>query len=146
MPRSYASTVVNAPAATVWSHIRDFNGLPQWHSGLVAKSHIEGGKSGDQVGAIRNFELTDGTGIRELLTAHSDTERSYTYAFCEPPFPVVNYLATIRVSPVTDGDRTFVEWWTTFDCELAELAHWTDFFASQVFKGGLDAVRDHFAK
>lgn len=145
MPRSYASTVVAAPVAAVWSHIRDFNGLPVWHAGLVATSHIEGGKSGDQVGGIRNFALTDGTGIREVLTAHSDSERSYTYAFCEPPFPVVNYLATIRVTPVTDGDRSFVEWWTTFDCELAELDHWSDFFASQVFKGGLDAVRDHFA-
>lgn len=146
MARSYASTVVAAPADAVWSYLRDFNGLPVWHSGLVAKSHIEGGKSGDQVGGIRNFELTDGTGIRELLTAHSDTERSYTYVFCEPPFPVLDYLATIRVTPVTDGDRSFVEWWATFDCDKAELDHWPDFFASQVFKGGLDAIRDHFGK
>lgn len=145
MPRSYASTVVDAPADAVWARVRDFNGLPQWHSGLVAKSRIEDGKAGDQVGGVRNFELTDGTLIREVLTAHSDTERSYTYAFCEPPFPVRDYLATIRITPVTDGDRSFMEWWTTFDCELAEIDHWKDFFATAVFKGGLDAIRDHFA-
>ena len=146
MARSYASTVVDAPADAVWALIRDFNGLPGWHPGLVAKSRIEDGKSGDQVGGVRNFELTDGTGIRELLTAHSDSDRSYSYAFCEPPFPVRDYLATIRVIPVTDGDRSFVDWVTTFDCELSELEHWKDFFASQVFKGGLDAIRDHFAQ
>lgn len=145
MPRSYASTVVNAPADRVWARIRNFNDLPVWHSGLVAKSVIEDGKAGDQVGGVRSFELTDGTLIREQLCAHSDAERSYTYSFCEPPFPVLNYLATIKVSPVTDGNRAFVEWWTTFDCEKAEIDHWTDFFASQVFKGGLDAIRDHFA-
>ena len=146
MARSTASTVVDATADKVWSHIRDFNGLPDWHAGLVAGSHIEGGKGGDQVGGIRNFELVDGTGIREVLTAHSDADRSYSYAFCEPPFPVIDYHATIRVTPVTDGDRSFVEWTTTFDCERAELDHWKDFFATQVFKGGLDAIRDHFAK
>ncbi len=146
MARSTASTVVDATADVVWRYIRDFNGLPDWHGGLIAKSRIEAGKSGDQVGGIRAIELADGTGIREVLTAHSDADRSYSYSFCEPPFPVLDYHATIRVTPVTDGDRSFVEWTTTFDCEQAELDHWKDFFASQVFKGGLDAIRDHFAR
>jgi len=100
---------------------------------------------GDQVGGIRNFELVDGTGIRELLTAHSDAERSYSYAFCEPPFPVLDYHATIRVTPVTDGGKSFVEWWTTFDCDRDQQEHWTGFFASQVFQGGFDALKAHFA-
>ena len=107
----------------MWARIRDFNALPVWHAGLVAESRIEDGKGGDQVGGVRNFVLTDGTGIREVLTAHSDSERSYQYAFCEPPFPVLNYLATVRVTPVTDGGRAFVEWWTTFDCDKADIDH-----------------------
>lgn len=146
MARSYASTVVDAPAETVWAYIRDFDGLPVWHPGLVARSRIEDGKGGDQVGGVRNFELVDGTNIREVLVAHSDAERSLSYEFCEPaPFAVLDYRATMRVTPVTDGDRSFLEWFTTFDCEQSEREHWVDFFRTQVFKGGLDAIRDHFA-
>ena len=145
MARSYASTVIDAPADDVWARIRDFNGLATWHSGLVAQSEIEGGLAGDQVGGVRSFTLADGTHIRERLLSHSDRERSYTYNFEKTPFDVDNYCATIRVTPVTDGGGSFVEWWTDFDCNRDEQAHWTDFFASQVFQGGFDALKGHFS-
>jgi len=142
--RSYASTVIDAPADEVWATIRDFNGLATWHGGLVASSEIEDGKSGDQVGAVRSFKLTDGTHLRERLLSHSDAERSYSYDFQKTPFDVDNYCATIRVTPVTDGNKSFVEWWTTFDCDRDRIGHWEDFFASQVFQGGLDALKQRF--
>jgi hypothetical protein len=144
--RSYASTVINAPADAVWERIRDFNGLAEWHSGLVSTSEIEGGRSGDQVASIRSFTLGDGTHIREQLVTHSDEERSYTYNFQKTPFDVDNYLATIRVTPVTDGGGSFVEWWTVFDCNRDEQAHWTAFFANEVFQGGFDALKSHFGQ
>ena len=34
MAKSYASTVIEAPAEDVWARIRDFNGLATWHAGL----------------------------------------------------------------------------------------------------------------
>ena len=73
MAKSYASTVIKASPDEVWAHVRDFNGLATWHSGLVSQSEIEDGKAGDQVGSIRSFTLTDGTHIREQLLAHSDS-------------------------------------------------------------------------
>ena len=146
MARSYASTVINASPDDVWTRIRDFNGLATWHSGLVATSEIEGGLAADQVGCIRSFTLGDGTHIREQLVAHSDDERSYTYNFQKTPFDVDNYLATIRVTPVTDGGGSFVEWWTVFDCNRDEQAHWTAFFANEVFQGGFDALKSHFGQ
>lgn len=146
MARSYASTVIDAPADEVWARIRDFNGLPTWHSGMVATSEIEEGRAGDQVGSTRSFTLTDGsTHIRERLVEHSDEARSYTYNFQKTPFDVDNYLATIRVTPVTDGGRSFVEWWTTFDCDRDKIGYWEGFFASEVFQGGLDALKAHFS-
>jgi hypothetical protein len=144
--RSYASTVLNAPVADVWSRIRDFGSLWVWHGGLVARGEIEGGKAGDQVGSMRSFYLHDDTNIREALVAHSDGDRSYTYDFQKTPFDVDNYLATLRVTPVTDGDKSFVEWFTTFDCNRDEQAHWTAFFANEVFMGGLNALHDHYGR
>jgi len=144
MARSYASTVIDAPADEVWARIRDFNGLADWHSGMVATSEIEEGKSGDQVGGIRSFTLTNDAHLREKLLAHSDQERTYTYDFQKHPFDVDNYVATIRVTPVTDGNKSFVEWWT-FDCDRDKIGYWENFFATEVFQGGLDALKAHFA-
>jgi len=141
MAKSYASTVIDAPADAVWARIRDFNGLPDWNPDAFAGSEIEDGRTADQVGAVRSFTLADGTHLREKLLTISDLERSYTYDFQKTPFDVQNYCATIRVTPVTDGDRAFVEWWTTFDCERDQLEHWTGFFANVVFQGGFEALK-----
>jgi hypothetical protein len=44
--------------------------------------------------------------------------RSQTYEFCGvATLPVTGFQATLRVTPVIDGDRAFVEWWSTFDCD-----------------------------
>ncbi len=142
MGKSYYSTVFDAPAAQVWAAARDFNGLATWFSSSVSTSAIEDGKTGESVSAVRNFLFGDSR-IREQMVALSDVDCSYTYVFCDPaPFPVKNYLATLRVTPITDGDRAFVEWWTTFDCAADELDHWTAFFASNVFAPALASLRE----
>ena len=141
MALSYASTVIDAPADAVWAKIRDFNGMPDWYPEVIATSEIEDGKAGDQVGAIRSFTLGDGTHLREKLLAHSDEKRSYTYNFQKTPFDVDNYNATIRVVPITDGGKSFVEWWTTFDCDRDQQEHWTGFFANEIFQNGFEAIK-----
>jgi ribosome-associated toxin RatA of RatAB toxin-antitoxin module len=69
MKVSYSS-VFNQTADQVWAVIRDFNSYPVWVA-TVTESHIEGGKAGDSVGAIRNF-VESGTRIRQRLLGHSD--------------------------------------------------------------------------
>lgn len=141
--RSYYSTVVQAPAERVWATVRDFNGLATWFAPAVSASEIEDGRAGDAVGAVRRFVLGDAT-VRERLVALSDVERRYDYEFVEPaPFPVSNYLATLRVTPVTAADHAFVEWWADFDCEVAEQARWEAHFREQVFAPALDALTRH---
>jgi hypothetical protein len=141
MALSYASTVIDFPADAVWAKIRDFNGMPDWYPEVIATSEIEDGKAGDQVGAVRSFTLTNGAHLREKLLAHSDETRSYSYDFQEAPFDVDNYNATVRVTPVTDGGKAFVEWWTTFDCDRDRQEHWTGFFASEIFQNGFEAIK-----
>ena len=53
MAKSYYSTAFDQSADAVWCVIRDFNNYPVWVDG-AGQSHIEDGKSGDSVGAIRN--------------------------------------------------------------------------------------------
>ena len=116
MAKSYYSTIFEQSADEVWNIIRDFNNYSVWVDG-AGESRIEAGKSGDSVSAIRNV-LYNGKQIRQRLLALSDVERSQTYEFAgEAPMPARHYRATLRVAPVVDGNRAFVEWWATFDCD-----------------------------
>ena len=114
MARAYASIVLKAPVQTVWSLIRDFNGLPSW-APAIAKSKIEDGLDADVVGCVRSFYTKEGGHIRERLLALDDANYCFTYNFEKPAFPVKNYIATLRLYPVTHTDETFAEWTATFD-------------------------------
>jgi hypothetical protein len=139
MATSYHSTVFEQPADRVWARIRDF-GDYEW-AGTGSQATMEEGRPGDAVGGVRAFRGDGGTPVRQRLRAHSDVERSYTYEFCDPcPFPIHDYLATLRVTPVIDGDRAFVEWWATFDCAAPERDHWSERF-NRGFAGWLAALR-----
>src|SRR5215470_13138764 len=141
MARSYYSTIFEHSADEVWNVIRDFNNYPVWVDG-AGESVIEDGKSGDSVGAIRNV-LYNGMRRRQKLLALSDRERSQTYEFTgEPPLHTRDFRATLRVTPVVDGDRAFVEWWATFDCDLDRYNERTAFFRG-AFAGWLDSLRRH---
>ena len=125
MAKAYYSTVFEQPAQDIWKIIRDFNNYPVWVGG-AGESRIEDGKSGDTVGAIRNV-LYQEQRIRQRLLAQSDVERSQTYEFCDAPtLPVTGFRATLRVTPVVDRDRAFVEWWADFDCEPVQIAEFTE--------------------
>ena len=106
MARVYVSTVVNARNDRVWARVRDFNGLPNWHP-AIAESRIEGGEPADKIGCVRDFRLRNGDRIREKLLGLSDYDMFCTYSILESPMGVENYVATLRLTPVTDGDQTF---------------------------------------
>lgn len=140
MARAYASTILDAPIETVWATIRDFNGLPAWHT-AIARSEIEGGLESDVVGCIRSFHLHDGTHVRERLLSLSDRDHSFSYNFEKPAFPVTNYVARIRLLPVTDTDRTFAEWEATFDEAPEDAGRYVEIISNGVFQGGWNALK-----
>ena len=112
MARVYVSSVINSRSDRVWQRVRDFNGLPSWHPG-IAESRIENGEPSDKIGCVRDFRLRNGDRIREKLLGLSDFDLFCTYSILESPMGVENYVATLRLTPITDGDRTFAEWTAT---------------------------------
>ncbi len=143
MARVYISSVIDAPAAKVWERVRDFNALPRWHP-RIAESRIEDGLPADKVGCIRNFRLQNGDLIREKLLGLSDYDMFCTYAILESPMPLTDYIATLRLTPVTDGDRCFAEWSAEFDCAPDVEGELIDGIGTNVFQGGFDALKRHF--
>ena len=141
MSKSYYSTIFEQSAADVWSVIRDFNSYPVWVDG-AAESEIEAGRPGDAVGAVRSV-LYNGNRRRQQLVALSDVDRTQCYRFAsEPPIRTRNFEATLRVTPVVDGNRAFVEWWATFECDLDHSEERIAFFRN-AFAGWLESLRRH---
>jgi hypothetical protein len=144
MARVYVSSVITAPVEKVWARVRDFNALPKWHP-RIRESRIENAEPSDRIGAIRNFQLQNGDTIREKLLGLSDYDYFCTYAILESPMPLENYVATLRLTKVTDGDRTFAEWSAEFDCAQQDEDDLVDGIGGNVFQGGFDALKRHFS-
>jgi len=145
MARVYASSVIPAPASAVWSRIRDFNALPRW-TPFVAESRIEQNLPSDKVGCIRNFSLKDGGRIRERLLALSDYDMSCTYAILESPMGVENYVATLRLIPITDGNTTFAEWTAEFEAEPAREDELVRTIGQGVFQAAFNSLKARFGR
>lgn len=143
MARVFVSSVIDAPAAKVWERVRDFNALPRWHP-RIRDSRIENGEPSDKIGCVRDFHLQNGDRLREKLLGLSDYDMFCTYTILEGPMPLTNYIATLRLTPVSDGDRTFIEWTAEFDCAPEVEGDLVNGIGTNVFQGGFDALKRHF--
>ena len=54
------------------------------------------------------------------------------------------YVSTIRVAPVTDTGRSFVEWWSEYDADGGDEATLNETFAGGVYGSGLAALQQRF--
>ena len=145
MVKVYRSTVLDAPADRVWRDLRDFNGLPNWHP-LIESSRIEKSHPADKVGCVRNFQLKDGARIREKLLSLSDYDYSCTYSIIESPMDLSDYIATLRLLPVTEGNRCFIEWSAEFECPPEKADELAETVGDGVFQTGFDALKKRYGQ
>jgi hypothetical protein len=136
----FASTVINKPAQTVWTVLRDFVGLTAW-SNAVTAAHISNAKASDQIGAIRHLEIVDGSVFTETLVALSDAQMYLKYDIVDGPIPVEHYIATMQVHPVTAGDASFVTWSAEFSTPDDQAAAMREVVGEQICAGGLLALK-----
>ncbi len=143
MARVYTSSVISVPPDRVWERIRGFNDLPRWHP-MIRESRIEEALPADKVGCIRNFNLQNGDNIREQLLGLSDYDMFVTYSILDSPMPLADYVATLRLTPVTEGDRTFIEWTAEFSCDPSDEDELVAMIGTDVFQAGFDALKRQF--
>ncbi|CAN5488544.1 hypothetical protein BH11PSE9_BH11PSE9_39060 [soil metagenome] len=145
LQRVVRSTIIDAPIERVWAVLRDFNSHDQWHS-AVGASRIEGDDRSDQVGCVRSFTLKDGNRIREQLLTLSDTEHTSTYCIVDATVPLQRYVAALSLKPVTDGNRTFWHWESTFATPPGMERELHDMVAQGVYEAGFEDLRRHLAQ
>ncbi len=145
MIRVTRSAVIDAPIERVWAVLRDFNSHTAWHP-VVAESEIEGGERSDQIGCVRRFTLRDGNRIREQLLALSDREHVSTYCILDASVPLRRYVATLQLKRVTDGERTFWHWQSTFDAPPGRERELADMVGAGVYEGGFEGLRAYLRR
>ena len=139
MGRAYATAIIEAPVEAVWAAIRDFSALASWHPG-ISHSAIEGGGDPDVVGCIRVLTLGAGATARERLLMLDDSRYTFSYNFETPAFPIENYVATVELMPVTNGDQTLAVWTGTFDEQPADKGVYEQLISTNVFAAGWAAL------
>ncbi|MEL6522600.1 MAG: SRPBCC family protein [Pseudomonadota bacterium] len=142
MVKVYRSTILPAPIEAAWEVLRDFNGHDRWHP-AVAESQIERGRDADRVGCVRKFKLADGSELREQLLTLSDMETAFSYCLLDTPIPLFNYVAHVRLSPVTDGDLTFWEWESRFDTPAGQEEDLAKMVGQEIYAAGFETIRSH---
>lgn len=140
MVKIVKSTIIAAPVEATWAVLRDFNGHDQWHP-AVADSVIERGLPSDRVGCVRRFHLADGAELREQLLTLSDIDMAFSYCLLDTPIPLLNYVAHVRLVPVTDGDMTFWHWESRFDTPPGRETELERTVGEDIYEGGFRAVR-----
>ena len=96
---------IDAPADAVWSRIRNFDALKDWHP-AVAESPADKGNS---EGSVRSIQLKGGGALVETLESYDDAKKKYSYRAKDGgALPVTNYTSTISVT--AEGNGAVVEW------------------------------------
>src|SRR5262245_28654433 len=137
MAQASASIDLPVSADKVWKLIGGFNSLPDWSPNILRSEATEGGR-------VRHLAASNGVTIVERLEKFDNATRSYSYSIVQAPFPITDYLATIRVHDKAAGSQCRVDWSGTFiakgdsDSEAANLVQ-------GIFEGGLKALAVRFA-
>ncbi|WP_254509277.1 SRPBCC family protein [Anatilimnocola floriformis] len=136
MATASASIEISAPPEQVWQLIGGFGSLPDWLPYIPQSELSEGGR-------VRRLTNPNGDTIVERLIAFDQAARSYTYAIVRAPFPVTNYLSTIRVSE-TGGGRSRVEWSGEFTPSGVTEQFVTQLF-QRIYTDGVNALAARYA-
>ena len=98
---------INASADKVWSTVGAISNVEQYIP-MIASSKVEG--SG--LGAKRTCVVTNEKGeemgkIEEDIVSFDDEAKMYMYTITSSPFPVENYIGTVKVTEKNDNECEF---------------------------------------
>jgi predicted cupin superfamily sugar epimerase len=135
------SDIIHGPIDKLWSIISDFNSLPAWHP-AIEDSFIEYPKSNGDIGCVRNFNLINyGGNIREELMVLDNENYLMKYKILNSQMLLSNYIAILKLERV-DEEKTKITWECHFDCHLKYKHILQTMIRDDVFKLGIEALKN----
>lgn len=83
---------VHRSADSMWREVGSFQGIAQWHP-LVAAAQGEG----EEPGATRTLETSDGLRWAERLSEHDSAQRFYRYEVTAIELPIAEFRGEFRI-------------------------------------------------
>lgn len=116
----YNSAIINAPADKVWTALRNFHDLSVFPN-VIEKADAVGDIPGSEIGAQRVLN----NAFHETLKSLDDENRVFTYSIDDGPAAtskdnVTDYIGQVQVFSVTDEDKSFVLWTSTWESSGSE--------------------------
>ena len=99
---------INVPAEKAWKNLSSFRGIENYSP--VERSETRG----EGQGATRTCFLPEGAAIHEVLSLLEEENMQMQYKITEGPFPIVDYVSTIKVSPMEE-ENCKISWGCTFE-------------------------------
>ncbi|MFE7466066.1 SRPBCC family protein [Streptomyces sp. NPDC057499] len=138
MASTTISRTVPASPDKVWALIGGFHALPDWLPYVPQSTVLDGGR----VRRLEDPENAGGIVIVERLVSFNDAERQLSYVIVESPFPVDDYIATLRVHSVPGRDDVAeVQWSGRFNPLNATEEEAIDVF-NKIYSDGLEALHE----
>ncbi len=139
MPSTYQSIVVTAPIDTVWEKVSNFHDM-SWAPDVISSCTAVGDFSATEAGAKRVLNKV----FKETLTRIDDIEYVIEYSIDDGPSPVSKkdvqyYTGCIKLSPVTEGGGTFVEWSSIWDSDTKDAVE----FCQDIYVALLNSLKEN---
>jgi hypothetical protein len=121
VPASRVCLLADQGPEPLWARLADF---PSWRTWLsrVSGSTMAPGPT-HSPGATRIVGPVDSPRVHEVLLAVDAREYTLSYGVAEEPVwavPARNYVATVRLIPLTGRPATVVDWSSRYDCDRGD--------------------------
>lgn len=142
MGKTYQSTTVNASIDDVWDALSNFHDM-SWAPDVIESCEAVGDRAGNQVGAQR---VLNGA-FHETLHAINNIDHTLHYSIDDGPSPVSadevsGYVGQVRALPITDEQKTFVEWSSSWEARTDEAEE----FCHNIYTALLSSLKQHFTE
>jgi hypothetical protein len=123
--------VVEHAPEPLWELLADFPGWSGWLE-RVRDSRMVPGPT-HSPGAVRVVGPPENPRVHEVLLAIDARNYSLTYGVAAEPVwavPARDYVATVRLVPLTERRATVVDWSSRYDCDQADEQRTGDLFVT----------------
>jgi hypothetical protein len=129
VPATRVCLVVDEGPERLWARLADF---PAWRTWLtkVSDSDMAPGPT-HAPGATRVVGPPGNPRVHEVLVTVDSAALTLSYTVAPEPVwsvPARNYVATVRLVPLTDRGATTVEWSSRYDCDHADEQRLNELF------------------